>query len=78
MAVNIVVKLYQKGTPAKQTSQNGIRKAGRGAAIRTRDLLNPIQVRYRAALRPADTIAIIANRPQLCKPPLDPANHPFG
>ena len=25
---------------------------GRGAAIRTRDLLNPIQVRYQAALRP--------------------------
>jgi hypothetical protein len=29
---------------------------GRGAAIRTRDLLNPIQVRYRAALRPADIL----------------------
>ncbi len=26
--------------------------SGRGAAIRTRDLLNPIQVRYQAALRP--------------------------
>ena len=25
---------------------------GRGAAIRTRDLLNPIQVRYQTALRP--------------------------
>jgi hypothetical protein len=29
-----------------------VRYFGRGAAIRTRDLLNPIQVRYQAALRP--------------------------
>ena len=29
-----------------------VRNSGRGAAIRTRDLLNPIQVRYQAALRP--------------------------
>ena len=32
---------------------------GRGAAIRTRDLLNPIQVRYRTALRPDEAHASI-------------------
>jgi hypothetical protein len=46
-----------------------IQFSGRGAAIRTRDLLNPIQVRYRAALRPADTSPIIANHAGECKLP---------
>ncbi len=31
-------------------------KHGRGGEIRTRDLLNPIQTRYQAALRPADQL----------------------
>ena len=43
--------------------------SSRGAAIRTRDLLNPIQVRYRAALRPADNDPIVPNRRETCKPP---------
>ena len=33
---------------------------GRGDWIRTSDLLNPIQVRYQAALRPATMLAIVA------------------
>ena len=37
--------------PISETVLRG-KLCGRGAAIRTRDLLNPIQVRYQAALRP--------------------------
>ncbi len=36
----------------KVEAENLLGEAGRGGAIRTLDLLNPIQVRYQAALRP--------------------------
>src|SRR5436309_12747418 len=43
---------------------------GRGAAIRTRDLLNPIQVRYRAALRPVPVSLLYRIRPILTSQPV--------
>ena len=54
---------------------------GRGAGIRTQDLLNPIQVRYQAALRPAsvkDSTHRCAGRPAArAKTPV-PATWPPG
>ena len=53
MVVKLVVNAQTRG-PSGIDSERPFRaqKRGRGDWIRTSDLLNPIQVRYQAALRP--------------------------